>query len=252
MRPCDSGFAGRRGWSLADAIALAGLILVASTLFFPAIAKSRFQSHVISCECNLQRLGRALSDYSEKQHDTFPKIPNCGNRAVAGIYAPILKDYGYLADSSTLICPASAIAAHNAEWHLPKLEEIDLAHGFQLACLQRMMGGSYGYTLGYLDGGQHRTPKNEGRSYYALMSDTPSLHLAGLQSNNHGGLGQNVLFEDNHTRFIVNSVQDGLGDRLFVNRRGLVAAGTDKQDAVIGSSASPPLRLVRREVLSSG
>jgi hypothetical protein len=133
-------------------------------------------------------------------------------------------------------------------WKLPTLREIDSAQGLHLTRLRRTMGGSYGYTLGYFAEGRHCTPCNEGRSYYAVMSDSPSMHLAELQSDNHGGLGQNVLFEDNHVRFIVNSVREGLGDRLFVNRRGLVAAGTDKEDAVIGSSASPPLRLAQCDV----
>lgn len=228
---------GTRRWSLADAVVAAGIVLALAALFFPAIANSRFQSRIASCQHNLQCVGQTLNDFSENSHGLFPQIPVDGNRAAAGLYAPILVDNHYLTETDVLVCPGSRLANHLSQWRVPTLKELDQARGRQLVDLHRTMGGSYGYTLGYRENDRYQTPRNEGRAYFALMSDAPSLHLLGRQSDNHGGYGQNVLFEDNHVEFVVDGVAY---DRLFVNRDGYAEAGLDKSDSVIGHSAAPP------------
>jgi len=228
---------GPRRWSLADAVVATGIVLALAMLFFPALANSRFQSRIASCQYNLQRAGQALTDYSESSQGFFPRIPVVGNRAAAGLYAPILVENQYLAETDVLVCPGSRLADNMSQWRVPSLKELDQASGRQLTALQRSMGGSYGYTLGYLENDQYQTPRNEGRAYFALMSDAPSLHMLERRSVNHGGYGQNVLFEDNHVEFVVDCVAY---DRLFVNRDGYAEAGLDESDSVIGHSAAPP------------
>ncbi len=241
---------GARRWSLIDAVVAGGIVLALAMLFFPAIANSRFQSRIASCQHNLQHLGRTLNDYSESSRGFFPRIPLEGNRAVAGLYAPILVENQYLTETDVLVCPGSRLADNLSLWRVPSLQEVDQARDRQLRDLQRTMGGSYGYTLGYLENERYQTPRNEGRACFAIMSDAPSMHLQGRRSENHGGYGQNVLFEDNHVEFIVNCVAY---DRLFVNRDGYAEAGLDKADSVIGSSAAPPfvepLKLVHTAIL---
>ena len=66
------------------------------------------------------------------------------------------------------------------------------------------------------------------------------MHLPGYQSDNHGGRGQNVLFEDNHVRFVVNTITNNGGDAFFRNHDGFVAPGVNENDSVIGGSAASP------------
>ena len=230
-----------RGWSLGDTVVAIGLFLAVSMLFFPALANSRYRSHLHACQLNLQRLGRALCDFSEINGGAFPAIPVSGSRAAAGIYAPILLEEGFIVDAGILVCPGSQLAEQVDQWRVPTLDELDQADDRLLARLRRRMGGSYGYTLGYRIGDRYYPPRNEARSFFALMSDAPSLHLAGRRSSNHCGRGQNVLFEDFHVEFIVDPVQMGPRNALFVNRYGYAEAGADKHDYVIGGSATPPL-----------
>jgi hypothetical protein len=227
-----------RSWSMADAVVVAGIVVVVSMLFFPAIANSRYRSHIAGCQFNLQRLGGALTEYSDRKGGLLPEIPVSGNCAVAGIYGPMLVEGQFLTDPKILICPGSGLAARSAGWQLPSFEELDQARGRQLVSLQRAAGGSYGYTLGYLADGQYRAPRYEGRANFALMSDAPSLHLEGRRTEAHGGRGQNVLFEDNRVEFIVDCVAY---DALFVNREGFASAGLDENDSVIARSNTPPL-----------
>ena len=234
-------WANGHSWSLADSIVAAGVFLAAALLFFPAIAHSRFRSEITGCQYNLQQLGYALTVYSQHHGGEFPQIPVSGNRAAIGLYAPLLIESEALSDPAMLICPGSPLARHRSRWRVPTLAEIDAARDRRLTRLQQTMGGAYGYTAGYLSDGRYHTPHNEGRAFYAIMSDAPSFHLPGHQSDNHGGLGQNVLFEDNHVQFIVSRFGRFGDDNLFLNHHGFSEAGIDKEDAVIGFSAMSPL-----------
>jgi hypothetical protein len=230
-----------RLWSLGDTIVAVGLFLAASMLFFPALANSRYRSQLRACQLNLQRLGTALRDFSDLNQGEFPAIPVSGRRATAGIYAPLLVDQGFVVDTRIFVCPGSELAQQIDGWRVPTLQEVDQADDRLLSRLRRAMGGSYGYPLGYRIQDRCYSPRNEGRSFFALMSDAPSLHLAGRRSSNHCGRGQNVMFEDLHVEFVVDPVEVAPRNSLYVNREGVAEAGTDKDDFVIGGSATPPL-----------
>lgn len=231
------------GWSTADAIVVAGVLLAISLIFFPVMARSRYLSQVAQCQENLRQLGIALAGYSEQHDGFFPGIPLSGPRAFAGIYAPMLLESQRLENPRIVLCPGSRLAVQNVDFRIPSLGEFDEAEGIQLLMLQRIAGGSYGYTLGNMTTEGYRTPRNRVRQYFALLADAPSLHLPGRQSVNHGGRGQNVLFEDQHVEFLLTPHSEPLGDDLFRNRFGYVEAGTDEADSVVvPSNVSPLLR----------
>ncbi len=240
LHPATSAEIRSRGqWSIADVVVMAGICLAAAMLFFPAISQSRYAARLQACQDNLRELGIALVDYSEKAgQGHFPEVPTEGNRAVAGIYAPVLLDAGYLTDENRIICPSSALAREADTWELPTLNQIDQASGRLLMLFHRSMGGSYGYSLGVVDNGRHRAPRNLGRTYFALMADAPSLQLAGHRSTNHGGRGDNILYEDGHIRYVVES--NAQGDDPFLNRLGWIEAGIDPDDAVVAPGFVPP------------
>ncbi len=233
--------AGAREWSAADTIVAAGIFLAVSLMFFPAIAGSRFRSEVTTCQHNLQQLGNALANYSELNGGYFPSIPVDGNRSVAGVYGPLLYHNQLFTDERILICPSSSLRDQASGFHIPTLTELDQASGAELRAMQRVMGGSYGYTLGYRTRGQYCTPRNSGRGTFALMSDAPSLHLASSQSDNHGGRGQNVLFDDFRVEFLPTCTASEGFDNLFRSRRGYFEAGADNNDSVIGPSFLRPI-----------
>ncbi|MEX0818966.1 MAG: hypothetical protein WD070_05215, partial [Pirellulaceae bacterium] len=182
--PCGGGLRpatraeirGRQRWSMADVVVMAGICLAGAMLFFPAISQSRYAARLQACQNNLRELGFALVDYSEKAgQGRFPEVPSEGNRAAAGVYAPVLLSKGYLTDERKVICPSSMLAQRAADWKLPSLDEVDQASGRALLMIQQRMGGSYGYNLGVVVNGRHRAPRNRGRASFALMADAPSL-----------------------------------------------------------------------------
>jgi hypothetical protein len=241
--PREAGM--RWGVSLVDFVVAAGVVAAAALLFFPAILNSRYQSELAHCQNNLRQFAVALSHYAENSNGFFPQVPTQGNRAVAGIYAPMLFDQGYFDEPRAVVCPSSLLS--QARFQLPALKEIDDAQGEELSRLQALAGGSYGFNLGHLENGDHSATRHEGRSNFAIMSDAPSEHLNGRMSANHGGCGQNVLFDDLHVDYLIECKARNCGDVFFLNRIGIVAAGIDRNDAVIGSSsAAPNVHLISR------
>ena len=102
------------------------------------------------------------------------------------------------------------------------------------------MGGSYGYCLGYFDHGVYQPTRNLNRDYFAIMADAPSADRPDHQSANHGGLGQNVLFEDLHVEFCSTTRPGNGNDDIYANDNNEVAPGLHRDDAVIASSGTAP------------
>ena len=130
-------------WSLADMVVAVGVCAVAALLFFPAISNSRYTAQLNACQNNLRRIGLALADYSDKAGaGYFPGVPSSGNRAFAGIYAPILFDAGYLTDPGVMVCPAERLSVPVAEFRIPTLQQIDSADPDAILPLRNSPGGA--------------------------------------------------------------------------------------------------------------
>lgn len=226
---------GRVRWL--DVAMAAGIVLAASLLIFPAIQNSRFQAQLAACQHNLRELGVAMKQYSRQHGNYFPRIPIHGKASVAGVYGPMLLGDNLLSDVKWVVCPGSKLAGQD-RFSIPSLEEIQSASEEELDQLRQRMGGSYGYCLGYIVGGRYQGTKDLNRSQFALMSDAPG-NLPGYQSLNHGGRGQNVLFEDGRVQFLTSSKPYEEADDFFANDLGLVAAGVHPNDSVIAASFCP-------------
>ena len=227
-------------WRWSDVSVMAGVMVTAVLLVFPAIESSRFRARVTACQENLQQLGTALVRYSEHHGNYFPQVPQQGNLAAAGVYAPVLLNDGLLDSPQRVVCAGSSLAAGRS-FQVPSLGQLQAATGRELERLRSLTGGSYGYSLGYVEDGRYVSTRNLSRPTFALMADAPSDTLPGFQSENHGGRGQNVLFEDGHVGFLTSSRPIEDGDDVFVNDTGLVAAGDHRNDSVVAGSGAAPL-----------
>ncbi|HEX7447173.1 MAG TPA: hypothetical protein VF306_06485 [Pirellulales bacterium] len=230
------------GWRVQDLLVGGGIFIAACMLLFPAIANSRFQARVLGCQDNLRSIGVALTQYSDFHGGYFPLVPERGPLAAAGVYAPMLSQLRLVEDPAVFVCPASALAESPDHFRVPALEELHRAGPRRLVVVQRTMGGSYGYTFGYVVGGRYLGHRNQGRARFALMADSPD-DPTGRASQNHDSCGQNVLFEDSHVAFLKRSWLPEGDDHIYVNRAGCVGAGLGPDDSVIGRSSARPLVL---------
>ena len=244
MRDLTETAPATRGGSLVDMVVAAGIFFAAAIFFFPAIASSRHDSRRVACGHNLREVGTGLQQYSNLQQGCFPHVPATGNLAVAGIYGPKLFEARLLTEPRRLICPASSWAERRGDFDLPTVQELEAATSKRLVRLQRMAGGSYGYTFGHMDGDQYVPVRNLCRAYFALMSDAPDLTVGIWTTANHGKRGFNVLFEDMHVSFVVSRRDtDARADDVFRNDRGRIEAGLHADDSVIGRSAASPFHV---------
>jgi len=233
--------AGSRGshTSWLDVAVAVGIVAAASLLIFPAIQNSRSNSRLVECRDHLRQIGVALTQYSETYEDYFPPVYDEGALAGAGIVAPLLVTNGFVDGSDWFVCPASPLA-ENREFRVPSVDELLSASQEEAISLRSTMGGSFGYNLGFVEDGRYHNTRNLRRPNFALMSDVPSAFLAGYQSVNHDGRGQNVLFESGRVSFLPTSRPHARADDVFVNESGMVDAGRHRNDSVIGPSSSVP------------
>lgn len=243
----------RHGGSHADFLTGVVALAVLLGILFPAISWTRHHARIAACQQKMSRLGTAFLEYSDLQHSgQFVAIPDDPKLGVAGIFAPTLKAAGLIEDADVLcpdaaaredfpptFPPTSLATVPGTPRHIPTLAQVEAAEGEDLLRLQRGMGGDYGYTLGYVEGGRYHAPQNLGRSYSVLLADTPSLTTRERISRLHGSQGQNCLFEDGRVVFVRGAVIGS--DPLFENDLGLIASGLHPGDNVIAPSSGVPV-----------
>jgi hypothetical protein len=248
LSPVSRAEAHGRSFRRIDLAIACSVILTGAALCLPLLFTTQLHAKISRCQNQLRQLGLALHTYSDLQPDrSFPAVLASGPRSVAGVYAPTLLSKQLIEDQRTFFCPGNPqLVASLADKPIPTLEELDAAPDEQLEKLQRTMGGSYGYSLGYQQDEELQPPRNSRRASYPLLADAPHDSQPGRLSNNHDRQGQNMLFEDGQVRFIKmnNPAEETALDDPFHNRAGLVAAGLDWNDAVIGRSNDHPMPVV--------
>jgi hypothetical protein len=232
------------GWRIQDMVVGGGIFLAACMLIFPAIAHSLSSARIANCQNNLRAIGVALGQYSNYCGGFFPLVPEQGPLAVAGMYAPVLTELRLVESPTVLVCPSSPLADERATFTVPVLAKVIETPATELPLVQSRMGGSYGYTFGYNENGHYLGHRNRGRVTFALMADSPG-EKSGDPSPNHGGGGQNVLFEDMHVVFLKHCRISDCDDHIYINRDGYVGAGIGSDDAVIGRSSDRPVTFQR-------
>ena len=224
-------------WSLLDMIVAASVLFISCLLFTPAIQGSRIQAQISACQDNLRQIGQALIGYSlANAKQTFPQIPNDANTGVAGIYASILNDAGFINDDHMYYCPSlTRQDLDETKWRIPRFDEFTKAYGPALAELHAMAGGTYGYTMGYFEGGKLQPVCNENRKNYPICAD--QLYCES-RPNQLQLTHRNVLFEYGGVRTFASNLREWNGDLIFEDLYGRRRAGVNKHDAVISATSS--------------
>lgn len=245
LSPVSRGEAGGLSFRRLDLLVAAAIVIVATALSFPAIFSNRLEANVTTCQNNLRQLGQGLQEYSELQPDgAFPHVPASGPRSFAGVFAPTLVSNQLISNTKSLFCPETLQGKSTATPVMPTLNEIDTADAAELPELRARMGDVFGFNLGYSRDLDVLPPRNSRRAEYALLGDAPNDSQPGRASANHGGRGQNMLFEDGRVKFVNLSNherQQSALDDPYHNRLGQVAAGVDINDAVLGGGPDRPM-----------
>lgn len=246
----DSSSPRRSDFSLVDTLVSVGVVSAVAMMLLPAMLESREASRRTACQDNQRQLGIALVEYADRHAGYYPHIRPDEN---AGMFAVRLAQGGGidLAElQRMLVCASSPlaheIAARSVDFEVPTPTELVTANDQTREMLLGLMGGSYAYRLGYWNDGRYQMLRRGrladrpgfGRSA-PLLADAPVADN-GFRSVNHGGCGQNVLFEDCSVRYLNDCWAPGRDDHLFLNQANLPAAGFGWSDIVLGGSAVTP------------
>lgn len=234
-------------WSPADFGAGICVLGAFAALIFPSLKQDQEMARRTQCQENLHQVGATLMDYSLRHQKGLPRVDVNDN---AGIYVVILTESGTIQRDELrnyLLCPSSEKAERFSngclKFEIPTREEINKASPEKLACLRKNMAGDYAYSIGYLDKktGQIRQVHFTSSPYLPMLADGPSQAIAGYQSANHGGCGQNMLYHDLSCKYVTQCKCKMRGDHPFLNNEGHVAAGCNPEDIVLGPSEATPL-----------
>lgn len=234
---------------LLDAAIAACFLVGLGCLLSPAVLGMREQARLVNCQENLRHFAVALPAWANRLHGLLPHIPATGNAGVAGFYAPQLRDAGLISEDARVLCPSSSLAQQHANFRVPTVSQVYLAKGASLRDMQRTMGGSYFYALGYVNNGRLVARQILGRPRVAVLSDGVLVHGQEYRTP-HSKNRMNILFEDGHVRCIVitpmrsadAATHAGTDWReMFVSDRGAVEAGRTESDVVLAPSWVRPV-----------
>lgn len=239
LRPV-SALATDQGWRVADIAGMCAAVIVLAGLVLPGILRQRAAARVVACQDQLRNAGTALVQYLTRSIDgRFPGLEEEGPLSFSGMYAVELSDAGLIARDRPLWCSS---LDQPQEWlgqPIPSRQKILQASPVELIRYQRGAGGHYAYSLGIFERGRYTAPRFQGRSGFAILADAPQQTLNGWTTA-HEGKGFNILFEDGHVQFVVESEMWLQGDHPFLNRSGEMEAGLDPDDAALAPSQTPP------------
>lgn len=234
-----------RRWSIADWTVGTGIVAVVFMLLLPALHESRETARRLKCQDNIREIGSGLVDYAERGRQGLPHV---GFHQNAGMFVMELAEGSRLSRTQLaelLVCPGSQLAddvfSGKIVMHIPTRDELNAATEKQLLELRQHMSGSFAYQFGYVDAkGNYCRMKFVGRSDAPMLADAPSYLVEGFQSANHGGCGQNVIFQDLSSRYCNQCVCENGDKHLFLNIKGQHAAGQTHLDYVLGRSEATP------------
>ena len=272
-------------WTWRDWVGSVTAACIMLAIALPSMVEGRFMARKQACQDNLRQLGTAMTQYVTRNAEArLPSVESTGYQAFAGVYAPRLHSI-----RSTDFWSAGGLhpedgnfASEGAAEEVPTMVTLrmldeaarDLNHFAvagattveeqaawqraiaRLQWLQQTAGGHYAYTLGVRDGEEFASPRFQGRSSFAVMSDAAVMKVVdrvvdeegwaraaspsqdGLIS--HGGRGINVLYEDGRVRFIPGESLNQLMDHPLVNHDGRPEAGVNIDDASLAPSWQAP------------
>jgi prepilin-type processing-associated H-X9-DG protein len=228
---------GRRSWRRADILVAASLLICLGALIPPAVANLQRRAQRTACSDNMRKLGTGLVTYCS-QNDPPGSFPNPAHEKepcnIAGFVLPILFEAG-VAENIDLRCPGSDVP----DPYLASASELRGLSEDEFNRRAPYLLGSYAYSIGYRVANQIFSPDLDDVPL-AILADRPPSDPSGLDyflnSPNHNGTGQNVLFTDGHVEFI--ACRRPLGDDLYLNDEGRQEPGIGPRDTVLAPSAT--------------
>jgi hypothetical protein len=196
-------------WGRMDAVIAASILILVGGLGMSGVGQLRKEHARIVCDNNLRQISNGLAKYCSEHDGRFPQVSDRPPNNYAGAFVPLLRDGGYLGAGELPNCPLVTIVAAEPN------------------------AGGYAYSLGVRgpDGRLDGLHRSDG-DLQPILADQP----APISHRD----GHNVLFVGGNVRYC-NDPHVGIGgDHIFINQAGRVAAGLNRNDAVLAGPRETP------------
>jgi hypothetical protein len=226
------------------AAALAAAILLALTglaagLVSTAVVHIHHHEQRVACQNNLSKWGRALAVYGDNHLNNFPSVEPGGPHGIAGVFVPLLNDSGLVTPDMSVGCPSLGLQSAVPQYSMRDLEIIYQTDPNRFQTVVPELARDYAYSLGYVQNGQLLNwRQGAGNDLYPIMADRPPFGFG--NSPNHQDAGENVLYIGGNVRWCSERTVGVGGDDIYLSKNGLLEAGVDSTDTVLGPSEATP------------
>jgi len=223
----------RRAFTLIELLVLLVAIGLLCAVLFVHVLRAHEAARRASCMGNTRQIGLAMIQYAADHDDQFPPLVDAGGNMVPAVdnegnvstlpsrtaFAVLLKE-GYLTTTKVFLCRSSRDRYHGedfpADYRIARLQDLILP---EKSC-------SYGWDP---------TKTHGADATCALLADKPSKDLSASNegtarnnSDNHRKAGQNVFYNDGHTKWTTTSAPDSGDDPdIYLGGPGYETSNTD-------------------------